>query len=144
MAHFAIIGSNNIVEQVITGKDENDLEGLPEEFSSWEEYLSNRFSKKVLRTSYNTYHNQHNDGGTPFRGNYAGIGYTYSEQLDAFIPPKFYASWVLDTTIMDYVAPVEKPVDNNNNDTNYLWDEANQQWLKESDIPIEDLHLYVL
>lgn len=144
MAHFAIIHSNNIVEQVITGKDENDLEGLPETFASWEEYLSDMFSKKVKRTSYNTYHNQHNQGGTPFRGNYAGIGYTYSEQLDAFIPPKFYASWVLDTSIMDYVAPVEKPVDSNNNDTNYLWDEVNQQWLNESDIPIEDLHLYVL
>ena len=144
MAHFAIIGSNNIVEQVITGKDESDLEGLPEGFSNWEEALEDYPGKKVRRTSFNTYHNQHNDGGTPFRGNYAGIGYTYSDQLDAFIPPKFYASWVLDTSIMDYVAPVDKPADANNNDTNYLWDEVNQQWLLETDIPIEDLHKYIL
>lgn len=144
MAHYAILNSNNIVEQVITGTDESDTEGLPEGFTSWEQWYSDFTGKRVLRTSYNTYHNEHHNGGTAFRGNYAGIGYTYSEHLDAFIPPKYYASWILDTTIMDYKAPVDKPEGANNTDTNYLWDESDQQWVAESDIPIEDLYKYIL
>ena len=143
MAHYAILNSSNIVEQVITGVHEDDTDDLPEGFTSWEEWYSDFTGKRVLRTSYNTYHNEHNDGGTAFRGNYAGIGYTYSDQLDAFIPPKFYASWTLDTTIMDYVAPVDLP-DDASVDNRYLWDETNQQWLLESEIPIDELWKYIL
>ena len=92
MAHYAFLDDNNIVTEVITGRDEDDLApGV----TSWEDYYGAFRGQRCLRTSYNTYAGVHAYGGTPFRGNYAGIGFTYNEALDAFIPPKPDGEWVL-------------------------------------------------
>lgn len=89
MAHYSFI-KDNIVIEVITGIDEDDISTLPEEFESWEEfYLTMRPEADLcLRTSYNTSGNQHLDGKTALRGNYAGVGFTYDPENDVFIPPQ--------------------------------------------------------
>lgn len=107
MAHYAELDSENIVVSVFVGRDEDDLADGVED---WEVYYA-RPGFTVKRTSYNTFANEHSGGGTPFRGNYAGIGYTYDEELDAFIPPKpeptdEVADWVLDEETFSWV-PVE-------------------------------------
>ena len=85
MAHYAFLDENNIVTEVIVGRDEDDLiEGV----TSWEHYYGAFRGQRCLQTSYNTQGGIHIYGGTPFRGNYAGIGYSYDEALDAFIAPK--------------------------------------------------------
>ena len=88
MAHYAYLDENNIVTQVFVGIDESNTEDLPEGFSSWEEWYSDFQGQVCKRTSYNTVNNEHTEGGTAFRGNYAGIGYTYSVDNDVFIPPQ--------------------------------------------------------
>jgi hypothetical protein len=118
MAHYAFIDDNNIVTEVIVGKDEN--EGL----INWEEYYGNFRKKRCLRTSFNTYGNKHLNNGTPFRKNYAGVGYTYDTRLDAFIPPKPYSSWVLDEETCIWQAPVPMP----NDGSSYIWDEESTSW----------------
>jgi hypothetical protein len=91
MAHYAILNEDNIVENVITGIDENQLiEGM-----STEQWYSNFFGKKVLRTSYNN----------NIRKNYAGIGFTYNEELDAFIEPQPAEDWYLDTETCRWINP---------------------------------------
>jgi hypothetical protein len=103
MAHYAELDENNIVTQVFVGRDEDDLvEGI----TDWEIYYA-RPGYRVKRTSYNTFAGEHLLGGTPFRGNYAGIGFEYREDLDAFIPPKPDGDWVLDETIFPWVAVEE-------------------------------------
>tara|TARA_Y100000004_G_C8922580_1_gene416109 strand:- start:66 stop:485 length:420 start_codon:yes stop_codon:yes gene_type:complete len=110
MAHYAFI-KNNVVTEVITGVDETDTNNLPEEFNSWEEfYLTQRPGQdSCKRTSYNTDKNIHSNGSTPFRGNYAGIGFIYNSELDIFLPPKPYESWVIDEANATWIAPVAKP-----------------------------------
>ena len=117
MAHYAFI-SNNKVYSVIVGKDEN------EDNIDWETYYSKVNGMECKRTSYNTYRNQHLKGGTAFRGNYAGIGYTYDRENDVFVPPQPYNSWTLSTEIWDWIPPVDFPDDNKN----YNWNEDNQRW----------------
>jgi hypothetical protein len=91
MAHWAQIDLRGIVVSVFVGRDEDDLaEGV----TDWEEYYAPE-GFTVKRTSYNTYGGVHTGGGTPFRKNYAGIGFTYDEERDAFIPPKPDESAVL-------------------------------------------------
>jgi hypothetical protein len=108
MAHYAFLDSNNIVTEVITGRDEDDLaEGV----TSWEDYYGAVRGQRCLQTSYNTQGGVHAFGGTPFRGNYAGIGFTYDEALDAFIAPKpaptdEIADWVLNEETFTW-EPVE-------------------------------------
>jgi hypothetical protein len=75
-----------------------------------------------IQTSYNTRGGVHSLGGTPLRKNYAGIGYTYDSQRDAFIPPKPYASWTLDEETCLWNAPVARP------EGNYTWNEDEQSW----------------
>lgn len=105
MAHYAFLDENNIVTDVIVGKDEDDLlEGV----TSWEDYYGAFRGQRCLRTSYNTQAGSHASGGTPFRGNYAGPDYEYREDLDAFIPPKpafveGIADWVLDEETFTWV-----------------------------------------
>jgi len=99
VAHFAKLDENNVVVFVTVGRDEDD--GLEAE-------LSARTGDTYKQTSYNTQAGQHLTGGTPFRGNYAGIGYTYDEALDAFIAPKpeptnEVAEWVLDEETFTWV-----------------------------------------
>lgn len=121
MAHYALIDENNIVTQVIVGRDEDDLaDGV----TSWEEYYGDKLGQRCLRTSYNTYAGQHNGGGTAFRGNYAGIGYSYDETLDAFIAPKPYGSWILNETTYSWEAPVAYPEDGEL----YAWNEEQGSW----------------
>ena len=81
MAHYAFLDSNNIVTEVIVGKDEGDG-------TDYEVVYGNFRGQTCKRTSYNTYENEHRNGGTPFRGNYAGIGYTYDETNNVFIEPE--------------------------------------------------------
>ena len=125
MAHYAFLNGNNIVEMVIPGREEDDLENLPEKFSSWEEYYGDLHNKKCLRTSINTLGNEHHDGGTAFRGNYAGKGYTYNEENDVFIAPQPFDSWVLDTDTWTWNAPVDYPDDG----LFYEWSEYAENWI---------------
>jgi len=120
MAHYAILDINDIVTQVIVGKDEN--EPLPDGYDSWEQYYGG------LRTSYNTYGNQHNNNGTPFRGNYAGIGYKYDNHFDVFISPQPFASWKLNYTTFLWEAPIPQPT--NIEGYEWVWSEINKEWVK--------------
>jgi hypothetical protein len=121
MAHYAFIDENNIVVDVITGRDEDDLaEGI----TSWETYYGERRGLRCLQTSYNTIRGVHAFDGTPFRGNYAGLDYSYDEALDAFLPPKPYNSWVLDEATYTWNAPVPYPTDG----FTYEWNESEVDW----------------
>jgi len=121
LAHYAFLDNTDTVIEVIVGKEEDDLDTLPNGFTSWEEYyLSKRDNAiKCLRTSYNTFENSHLLGGTAYRGNYAGIGYIYDEENDIFILPKPYESWVLDLENAKWIAPITCP----GNVDLYYWDE---------------------
>tara|TARA_S200002703_G_scaffold159612_1_gene173727 strand:- start:646 stop:1014 length:369 start_codon:yes stop_codon:yes gene_type:complete len=118
MAHYAFLNMQNIVTEVIVGKDETD--GV----INWEIHYGNIREQVCKRTSYNTYAGVHSLGGTPFRKNYAGVGFTYDQSRDAFIPPKPFDSWVLDEDSCLWEAPVEYPTDGND----YEWNEDNQSW----------------
>ena len=120
MAHYAFLDSNNIVTQVIVGKDENE-DGV-----DWEVYYGEKLGQICKRTSYNTRAGQHLLGGTPFRKNYAGIGYTYDSARDAFISPKPYNSWVLNEDTCCWEAPT--PMPESNSDEMYTWNEETQSW----------------
>lgn len=89
MAHYAFLDEDNIVTQVITGRDEGEM-GI-----DWEEYYGNLHGQICLRTSYNTKGGEHLLSGTPYRKNYAGIGFTYDAARDAFIPPKPDGDYIL-------------------------------------------------
>jgi len=103
MAHYAQLDSRNIVVNVFVGRDENDLaEGV----TDWETYYAPE-GYTVKRTSYNTYGGAHLLGGTPFRKNYAGIGFTYDEARDAFIPPQPSPDCTLDEDTCLWVCPEE-------------------------------------
>jgi hypothetical protein len=119
MAHYALLNRNNVVVKVITGVDEN--EGIYD----WELFYTQETRLTAKRTSYNTMGGVHMGGGTPFRKNYAGIGYTYDPQRDAFIPPKPYPSWVLNEQTCIWDAPVPMPQDGM-----YSWDEATTSWVE--------------
>jgi hypothetical protein len=96
MAHYAFLDENNIVVEVIVGKNEEE-NGI-----DWEEYYGNFRKLKCKRTSYNTLCGSHRENGTPYRGNYAGIGYYYDENLDAFIPPKPNENCILNTSTFSW------------------------------------------
>lgn len=118
MAHYAFLDENNIVTEVIVGKNEGE-DGI-----DWEQHYGEFRGQVCKRTSYNTAAGIHSNGGTPFRKNYAGIGYTYNAVRDAFIPPKPYQSWTLDDDA-NWQPPVAMPTDGKM----YLWDEQTQQWV---------------
>jgi hypothetical protein len=121
MAHYAFINNQNIVTEVIVGKDETDTR------LNWEQhYAEFRPGMICRRTSYNTSGGVHRTGGTPYRKNYAGIGYTWDPTRDAFIPPKPYPSWSLNEQTCLWNPPVARPIDNNR----YNWDEATTSWVK--------------
>ena len=86
--------------------------------------LTARTGDVYKQTSYNTHGGVHSLGGTPFRKTYAGIGYTYDSQRDAFIPPKSFPSWVLNESSCLWQAPITMPTDNKR----YEWNETNQSW----------------
>jgi len=126
MAHYSFINEENIVIEVITGKNENDLETLPEGFASWEEYYqTKRDGLTCKRTSYNTVGNEHLLGGTPFRGNYAGIGCTYDAENDVFYASRPYPSWTISEELnWIWTPPVPYPYDGQQ----YEWNEEDQTW----------------
>lgn len=111
MAHYAFLDQNNLVTEVIVGRDENDL---PDGVNSWEEYYGEIRQQKCLRTSYNS----------NIRKNFAGIGYFYDEDIDAFIPPQPFPSWILNTETAKWKAPKEYP----DKDKLYLWNEDVLDW----------------
>jgi hypothetical protein len=131
MAHYAFLDENDIVTQVIVGRDENDLvNGV----TDWEAYYGERMGQVCKRTSYNTRGGVHYDleAGEPtadqskaLRKNYAGIGFTYDEEQDAFIPPQPFDSWVLDEDTCLWEAPVAYPEDGGQ----YTWDEDAGDWI---------------
>lgn len=117
MAHFAQV-KNNIVQQVIVA-EQNFIDTLPDSLD-W------------IQTSYNTRGNVHYnpntnepDGGVALRYNYAGIGYTYNVEKDAFIPPSLFLSWILNEDTCLWESPIPYPTDGNS----YTWNEEEQQWL---------------
>lgn len=118
MAHYAFLDQNNVVTEVIVGKDEGE-DGI-----DWEQYYGEFRGQVCKRTSYNTIGGVHTNGGTPLRKNYAGIGYTYNAVRDAFIPPQPYQSWVLDDATCQWKAPVPMPTDGGR----YSWNETTQTW----------------
>jgi hypothetical protein len=108
MAHYAFIDSNNIVTEVITGKDETEvIDGLNPEV-----WYGNFRNQKCVRTSYNN----------NIRKQYAGVGYTYNEEADVFISPQPFQSWALDANY-DWQPPITKP-------SGFVyWDEDSYSWL---------------
>jgi len=131
MAHYAFIDENNIVQNVTVGIDENDTSELPEGYETWEEYYTFVMGMTCKRTSYNTFANVHTDNGTAFRGNYAGIGYTYDTENDVFIPPKPYSNWILDTSTWTWEAPTDMPdltQEQIDNGSRYIWNETTASW----------------
>jgi len=118
MAHYSFLNMQNIVTEVIVGKDETDGP------TNWEIHYGNFREQVCKRTSYNTRGGVHTNGGTPFRKNYAGIGYTYDESRDAFIPPKPFDSWTLNEDSCLWEAPVAMPDDGQQ----YSWNEETTSW----------------
>jgi hypothetical protein len=126
MASFAKIGLNNKVIEVLSVVNEvlHDSKGIEQE-SIGIDFLTKLTGYPVWKqTSYNTHGGVHNNNGISFRKNHAGIGYTYDEDRDAFIPPKPFNSWILDQNTCLWNAPVSMPVDDNR----YTWNELTLSW----------------
>lgn len=110
MAHYAFLNEQNIVTEVIVGIDESDTS------QNWEEFYGNFRGQTCKRTSYNN----------NIRKNYAGVGFTYDETRDAFIPPQPFNSWSLNEQTCLWEAPTPMPTD----DKMYTWDETQQEWVE--------------
>ena len=140
MAHYAKLGANNkvIAVHVVADADCQNADGIEDE------EVGRQFMERIhswplwKKTSYNTSGGQHKDGGTPLRGNYAGIGMTYDEDNDIFISAKPYASWVLDVPTASWKSPIgDAPAltaeQQSQNDAVthhwiYNWNESGQSW----------------
>ena len=126
MAHFAQIDENNVVTQVIVvaNSDTADVSGVEKE------HIGAAFCEKLLggtwkQTSYNG----------SIRKNYAGLGYTYNADIDAFVPPQPFASWLLNETTAQWEAPVAMPEDAGTGEPpkRYTWDEDSVNWIEVQD-----------
>ena len=116
MAHFVKLENNVVIQGIVVAdKDTANEQGVEKEEIGIA-FCSNLLGGTWKQTSYNR----------TFRKNYAGIGYTYDEGRDAFIPPKPYNSWLLNETTCNWIAPVDMPDDIKN----YDWDEATTSWIK--------------
>lgn len=113
MAHFAKIIDGTVVEVIVA--EQEFIEAID---GQW------------IQTSYNTYGGVHATGGTPLRKNYAGIGFSYDQQRDAFIPPQPFASWVLNNDTCLWNAPVPCPTDGKE----YTWDESQKNWIEVTNV----------
>jgi hypothetical protein len=113
MSHFAKVTDGKVTQVIVAEKEFFDtyVDSTPGEW---------------IQTSYNTQGGKHTQGGTPLRGNYAGIGYTYDRTNDVFYAPQPFASWVLNNTSWTWEAPVAMPTD----DKRYTWDEATTSWVE--------------
>ena len=142
MAHFAKLGANSKVIQVLTMDNDKMLnaDGVEDE-TVGQQYLelhNNWPAQMWIQTSYNTSGNKHKLGGTPFRGNYAGIGYEWDEDNNIFWPKKPYASWVKDTATAQWDSPIgaapaltAEQTSQNEAGTHawgYVWNESGQSW----------------
>ena len=142
MAHFAKISEENEVINVLTVDDKDTMDNNNQEIESiGQSYLethNNWPAHLWIKTSYNTLQNTHRLGGTPFRGNYAGIGYIWDPQNNIFLPPKPFPSWVKNIEEARWQSPIGDPpqlteeqqnqYDSGTHDWIYLWDENNQTW----------------
>jgi hypothetical protein len=142
MAHFAKLGANSKVIQVLTlnNGDMLNADGVEDE-AVGQQYLeqhNNWPAQMWIQTSYNTSGGQHKNGGTPLRGNYAGIGYTWDEDDQIFWPKKPYTSWVKNNAEARWQSPIgdapsltaEQTSQNeaNTHRWSYVWNEENQTW----------------
>ena len=121
MAHFAKLGVGNIIEKVSVVS--NDIATTEQ---AGVDFLNNLYGSRDVwkQTSYNTKAGVHLNGGTAFRKNYAGVGYTYDQTRNAFIPPKPYNSWTLNETTCLWEAPVALP----DTENIYTWNEETTTW----------------
>ena len=136
MAHFAKLGLNGKVIAVLTlnNSDMLNASGVEDE-SVGQQYLerhNNWPAQMWIQTSYNTVGGKHSKGGTPFRGNYAGIGYTWDEDNNIFLPKKPFNSWVKDVATASWKSPIgDAPALTEEQKTAksyYSWNEAGQSW----------------
>jgi hypothetical protein len=139
MASFAKIGLNSKVIEVLSVNNEvlKDADGIEQE-SIGIDFLTKLTGWAIWKqTSYNTVAGVHSSGKTPFRKNHAGIGYTYDEDRNAFIPPKPYQSWVLNETTCLWESPIPYPITNTYNQVSeyngsvndlYNWNESTLTW----------------
>lgn len=118
MAHFAKIDEDGTVLEVIATSNQKPGEGYY--------WLVDTFGGTWLKTSYNTQAGVHRLGGTPLRKNFAGVGFTYDEERDAFIPPQPFASWLLDENTCNWNPPTPYPSDGKF----YDWDEESLSWVE--------------
>ena len=141
MAHFAKLGANSKVIQVLTLNNSDMLNAdNVEDESVGQAYLkkhSNWPAQMWIQTSYNTKNGTHKKGGTPFRGNYAGIGMIWDEDNNIFYSKKPYPSWVLNTTTATWHSPIGDAPDDLTDEeeaagTDYVWNEVGQSWDKET------------
>lgn len=113
MSHFAEIDKKGMVVRVIVAVQDFIDSGAVGDSSHW------------LQTSYNTRSGKHLQGGTPFRGNFAGVGFIYDAKRDAFLPPQPFPSWVINNTTFNWDAPIPYPSDG----LGYQWDEVKGAWI---------------
>jgi hypothetical protein len=113
MSHFAKVLDGKVIQVIVAEPDffNTFIDTTPGEW---------------IQTSYNTRYNEHTLGGTPLRGNFAGIGYTYDKTNDVFITPKPYNSWVLNTETWNWEAPTPMPTDGKY----YRWNESTTSWVE--------------
>lgn len=113
MAHYAFLDEKNIVTEVIVGRNEDEvIDGI----TDWEKWYEDFKGQTCKRTSYNG----------NYRKNYAGIGYTFDEERDAFIPPKKFNKWILNEDTCQWKAPIPYP----GNDESYMWNDNKGEWEK--------------
>tara|TARA_A100001391_G_scaffold179094_1_gene143852 strand:- start:43 stop:459 length:417 start_codon:yes stop_codon:yes gene_type:complete len=135
MAHYAKLGINSkvISVEVVADADCQNADGIEDE------EVGRQFLERIhnwplwKKTSYNTAAGQHKLGGTPLRGNYAGIGMTYDEDNDLFLPPKPYPSWVLITAEARWQSPIGDAPELSEAEQlthRYIWNESGQSWDK--------------
>jgi hypothetical protein len=126
MAHFTQLDANNVVTQVIVvaNSDTADANGVEKEYIG-AAFCERLFGGTWKQTSYNG----------SIRKNYAGVGYTYNADIDAFVPPKPYASWLLNEETAQWEAPVAMPEDAGTGEPpkRYSWDEATTSWVEQGE-----------
>lgn len=116
MAHYAEIDNNSKVIRVLRVADDKD-----------QDWLSNIFGGTWIQTSYNTLGGVHSEGKNPLRKNFAGVGFSYDSELDAFIPPQPFSNWILDEQTGQWTPP--KPMPEEAND--WQWNEELEDWTLE-------------
>ena len=130
MASFAKIGLNSKVIEVLSVNNEilKDSNGVEQEVNGID-FLTKLTGWAIWKqTSYNTFGGIHKLGGTPFRKNFAGIGYTYDENIDAFIPKNPFNSWILNEDTCLWESPVDMPTEELEENQYYSWNESAINW----------------